>query len=99
MINDLGTVLPIQKGATPSDPDLEGVLEKLVEHPGEAAMWTYYDKTDLESRTEIWDIKNAYILDQIELDAAVVQIDEIMMAYASNFISTNSVDCATLGFE
>jgi raffinose/stachyose/melibiose transport system substrate-binding protein len=99
MINDLGTVLPIQKGATPSDPDLEGILDKLVEHPGEAAMWTYYDKTDLESRTEIWDIKNAYILDQIELDAAVMQIDEVMMSYASNFISTNSVDCATLGFE
>jgi raffinose/stachyose/melibiose transport system substrate-binding protein len=99
MINDLGTVLPIQKGATPADPDLEGILEKLVEHPGEAAMWTYYDKTDLESRTEIWDIKNAYILDQIELDAAVLQIDEIMMDYASRFISTNNIDCATLGFE
>ncbi len=99
MINDLGTVLPIEKGATPADPDLQGVLEKMEGHPGEAAMWTYYDKTDLESRTEIWDLKNAYILDQIELDDAVVQIDDIMTSYASDFISTNAVDCRALGFE
>jgi len=99
MVNDLGTVLPIEKGAKPSDPDLEGILEKLEGHPGEAAMWTYYDKTDLESRTAIWDIKNAYILGQVEIDDAVAQIDDIMTNYATTFISTNKVDCSALGFQ
>jgi raffinose/stachyose/melibiose transport system substrate-binding protein len=99
LINDLGNVLPIQKGATPADPDLIAILENLQDHEGEAAMWTYYDKTNLESRLEIWDIKNAYILDLVSLDDAVAQIDENMTLYASDFISDNEVDCAALGFE
>ena len=99
LINDLGNVLPLQKGATPADPDLISILENLQDHEGEAAMWTYYDKTNLESRLEIWDLKNAYILDQLTLDDAVAQIDEIKTMYASDFISDNEVDCSALGFE
>jgi ABC-type glycerol-3-phosphate transport system substrate-binding protein len=98
LINDYGQTLPMEKGAMPEDPDLQQVLLYLQDHPGEAGMWTYYDKTDFESRWEVVDIKNAYILDQISIDEAAVQSDEVMVAYAVDFIESNEINCEELGF-
>jgi hypothetical protein len=99
LVNDLGTHLPAIKGAQPEDPDLQTIITYLTDHPGEAAMWTYYDKTDFESRWEVVDIKNAYILDQISIEDAAVMSDEVMVAYAENFIESNEINCEELGFS
>ncbi|MHB1455903.1 MAG: ABC transporter substrate-binding protein [Armatimonadota bacterium] len=99
LINELGNMLPIQKDARPVDPDLIAVLGNLKDQSGEDAMWTYYDRTDAKSRTDIWDLKNAFILDELTMDDAVRQIDVIYSAYADDFITKNDVDCAALGFS
>ena len=81
------------------DPDLEAIAEPLRQSVGGRAAWAYYEKTDYESRWAILDVKDAYCLDQISLDEAVAQIDEIMVDYAEKFIEANEVDCVELGFE
>jgi len=99
LINEYGQFLPIQKDAKPSDPDLIAVLANMKDTSGEDAMWTYYDRTDLQSRTDIWDLKNNFILDKVSLDDAVKQIDEIYVDYADRFISDHQIDCEKLGFS
>ena len=98
LINQRGSTLPNVKGAEPDDPDLRDIMLHLREHEGEAAMFTYYDKTDFESRWDLMDIRDEYITDLIDLDTCVKRQDEVFVEYAERFITENNVDCISLGF-
>ncbi|HMN28606.1 MAG TPA: hypothetical protein PKE45_10675 [Caldilineaceae bacterium] len=93
MISELGQFLPNIKGVD-VNPDLKEPLRAITEGLGEAGMITYPDKIGTEQREKIDTIVwRNYLLDEITLEEAQQQIDELMMEYTDGAIAANGWKC------
>ena len=93
MIGELGSFLPNLKGAD-VNPDLKGPLKAISEGLGEAAMFTYPDKIDTETREKMTPIWTDFKLGSIKLEEAQSRLDTLMGDYADAAITKNSWTCA-----
>ncbi|MHB1357343.1 MAG: ABC transporter substrate-binding protein [Anaerolineae bacterium] len=93
MIGECGAFLPNLKG-TDVNPDLKDPLKAISEGLGEAAMFTYGDKVDTETREKMTPIWTDFKLGSIKLEEAQARLDTLMADYADAAIAKNSWTCA-----
>lgn len=93
MIGECGAFLPNLKG-TEVNPDLKDPLKAISEGLGEAAMFTYPDKIDTETREKMTPIWADFKLGTITQAEAQTRLDTLMSDYATAAIAKNNWTCA-----
>ena len=93
LVGEYGSMLPNIKGCD-VNPDLVGPLKLITEGLGEAAMFTYADKFDAETRQKMDPIYADFKLGTITLEEAQTRLDKLMSDYADAAIAKNKWTCA-----
>jgi hypothetical protein len=90
---EIGTSMPNVK-QVPVDPRFQQSFDLLTTQIGETQMFVYEEvKMDAEAAEPIGQAWRAYLLDQMEIEDALVIIQEEFDAYAERFIAREGLQC------